>query len=76
MNDEEKKLLQEVAELSKANNSMLRDLHRSMVLGRIVKGVYILLILSIMFGTYYYIQPYIGGLLDAYTGAQSVLGSP
>ncbi len=57
------------------NHRMLKKLYSAMQWSRALKFIYLLLILSIMFGMYYYIQPYIGDLVDAYMGAQSVLGS-
>jgi len=57
------------------NNRMLKKLYSAMRLSRAMKVLYLLLILSIMFGMYYYIQPYVGSLVDTYLGAQGMLDS-
>jgi len=64
---EEKKLL----ELVKENNEILHKMRRSLFWGRVFKAVYLIIILGVTFGAYYFIQPYLEGVLGTY---QSVLG--
>ncbi len=72
---EEREMLENLMALTQENNKMLHGLYRSMQWSRALRIVYILVILSIMFGTYYYIQPYVGDLVDAYLGTQNLLHS-
>ena len=64
---EEKELL----ELTKENNEILRKMRRSLFWGRVFKAVYLIIILGVTFGAYYFIQPYLEGVLGTY---QSLLG--
>lgn len=56
------KLLSENLKLSRQNNKMLKKIHHTMVLGRVVKAVYWVIIIGSAFGLYFFMQPYIDGL--------------
>lgn len=78
MSPEEKKLLEETAELSRENNKMLHQLHRSLVWGRIWHITYWVIIIGASIGAFYFIQPYIESLKSLYgqvQDTQSNIGS-
>ncbi len=68
MDPEVKKMLQENLRLSKDNNDMLRKMLRIQRWTQIYRVFYWIIILGISFGAYYFIQPYIDGLLSYYNG--------
>jgi hypothetical protein len=69
---EQEKQLKEALELARENNQILRKMRRSMIWNRIFKFFYLLVILAVTFGAYYFIQPYLDGALGAY---QNVVGT-
>lgn len=66
---------EEILEISKENNKLLRKLHKSMVLSRIFRGLYWFFVIGLAFGLYFYIQPFIDGLPDAYKNFFERFGS-
>lgn len=68
MDSELKKLLKRNLEISKENNEILHRLQSSMRWGRFFKMAYWGVIIAIMFGAYYFIQPFINQLVDTYGG--------
>lgn len=82
MDQEERTLLEETLKISRENNRMLHKMQSAMRWSRIVKTIYWLIILGSIFGLYYFLQPFIQSLGDAYQGfagslekARSVLDS-
>lgn len=73
MENGEKERLDKIEHLAEDNNRMLKKLYHAMQWGRAVRILYVVLVLSIMFGLYYYIQPYVGDFVDIYLGAQNAL---
>ena len=73
MTPEEKEILEKTLELAKENNEMLHSLQRNMLLGRIWKIVYIVLIIGAAAGALYFIEPYIDSVLGTYNDAKSSL---
>jgi hypothetical protein len=71
MDPETKELLRQNVELSKQNNQMLQKLVRAQKLAVIYRFVYWGIILFSTFGLYYFIQPFLGNLLNMYTGGVS-----
>lgn len=67
--------IERLEEVQEDNNKMLKKLYNAMRWSRAMKVVYLLVILSIMFGLYYYIQPYVGGIVETYMEAQDVFDS-
>ena len=59
--EELEKVVTENLRLAKQNNKMLLKIHHSMVLNRIFRIIYWVLILGSVFGLYFFIQPYIDG---------------
>jgi len=68
---EQEKDLKEALRLSKENNEILRKMRRSMLWNRVFKIVYLVIILGVTFGAYYFVQPYLEGVLGSY---QSLFG--
>ncbi|MCI0542291.1 hypothetical protein L0Y69_00855 [bacterium] len=74
-NEEILEKIERIEAVEEDNNRMLKKLYSAMQWSRAVKAIYLLVILSVMFGLYYYIQPYIGDFVEAYKGAQGMIGS-
>jgi hypothetical protein len=66
--EELKKMVREAVELAEDNNRMLHKMIRASRLGRIFKFLYWAVIIVLMLGAYYYIQPFIDNLFAAYAG--------
>jgi hypothetical protein len=75
MNPEERKILEENLALTKENNEMLRSLKRGMLLGRIFRIGYWLVIAGVAVGAYYYVEPYVGALVDTFLGVKAEIES-
>lgn len=75
LDPKEEELLKHTYEIEKENNEMLRTMYSDMWWGRIFKAIYWCVLIALMFGAYYYIQPYIGSFLEKYNAASKVLGS-
>ena len=71
MNPEEKKLLQEVHELSAENSRILHGIKRSHRWSIVFRVIYWVIIIGISIGAFYYIQPYIDAVIKAYNGVQT-----
>ena len=65
--------LEKIERLVEDDSRMIKKLYRAMQWGRAMRILYVVIILSIAFGLYYYIQPYVGDFVDIYLGAQSAL---
>ncbi|OGI80701.1 hypothetical protein A3D43_02375 [Candidatus Nomurabacteria bacterium RIFCSPHIGHO2_02_FULL_41_52] len=75
MDPESKKLLEATFKLAEENNGMLRSLHRSMRLSRIMSFLYWAFIIGSAIGAYYFIQPYLEQLVGVYSGAGDMLNN-
>ena len=73
MDDESKKLLEDTLELTKENNEMLRHMRRSQKFSFILRAIYWFVIIGIALGSFYFLQPYIDGLQNAYGDSKSTL---
>lgn len=71
MNPEQEKQLSEALDLARENNDILRKMKRSMFWARVLRLSYFAIILGVSFGAYYFIQPYLEGVLGTYS---SLLG--
>jgi hypothetical protein len=60
----------ELLELTRENNKMLRGLRRAQRLALIGRVLYWCLLIVLAFGAYTYIEPYLGELENVYLGAQ------
>lgn len=59
-----KELLRKNLEVSEETLKLVRRMNRARVMGGIFKAVKWLIIIAITLGLYYYIEPYVRGLLD------------
>src|SRR3989344_51476 len=66
MSPEERQLLEETATLSRENNQILRQLRGALRLGRFYSILKWVLVIGSTLGAYYYLQPYLFRLFDAY----------
>jgi hypothetical protein len=67
MDPEQEKKLEKALSLAKENNAILKKLKRSLFWGRLLRFLYLVIILGISFGAYYFIQPYLESLLGTYS---------
>ncbi len=58
--------IDELLDLTKENNRILRSMHRRMIWSQIFSYIYWLIILGSLGWSYYYLQPYIAQSWDAY----------
>ncbi|MEI6627565.1 MAG: hypothetical protein WCL61_03145 [bacterium] len=73
MNDDDKTILQNVLKMSEENNKMLKRIERRYLWSSVGKAIYWALIIMAIYGSYYYVQPYLGRALDMYNTASSQL---
>lgn len=66
MDGDTKKLLEETLEVNKENNALLKKLLRSHKLATIYRVVYWVIIILSVSGVYYFIQPLINNMFNAY----------
>ena len=66
MDPEDKSTLKRVLELEQKNNKMLTSIRKSMLWGNFFRVIYWIVIIGTAIGAYYYIQPYVDGITDAY----------
>ncbi len=66
MDPETKQLLKDNLEIAKENNKMLSKMVRNQKWTNIYRVVYWGIIIFSSFGAYYFIQPYLGNLLNVY----------
>ena len=66
MSPEEHRLLEEGATLSRENNNILRQLRGALRWGRFYSILKWVLVIGSTLGAYYYLQPYLFKLFDAY----------
>lgn len=63
-------LLREIHKLVKENNVMLHRMERDAKRARFWKIVRIAFVLALLFGAYYFVQPFIDNLTNAYASIQ------
>jgi predicted transcriptional regulator with HTH domain len=67
--------IDELLDLTKENNRILRSMHRRMIWSQVFSYIYWLVILGSLGWSYYYLQPYIAQSLDAYQTLTSSLST-
>jgi len=67
MSPEERQLLEEVVTLSRENNKILHQLRGALRWGQVYSVFKWLVIIGSALGFYYYVQPYLFKILDAYS---------
>jgi hypothetical protein len=71
MDPELKNLLEENLKLSKENNVILLKLYKIQRWVQITRILYWVVIIGVSFGAFYYIKPFLGNLLNVYTGGST-----
>lgn len=71
MDQESKQLLEETLRLSKENNVLLLKIRSVQRWAQFTRIFYWILIIGVSFGALYYIKPYLGNLVNIYTGGVS-----
>ena len=71
MDQELKKLLEENLKVSKENNVILTKIRSVQRWGQIARVLYWVLIIGVSVGAFYYIKPYLGNVLNLYSGGVS-----
>ncbi len=71
MDQEVKQLLEENLKLSKENNELLLKIRSVQRWSQITRVFYWFLIIGVSIGAFYFIKPYLGNLLNVYTGGVS-----
>ena len=75
MDQDNKETLRRILELEQKNNKILTSMQRSMFWGRIFKTIYWIVIIGATIGAYYYIEPYIDGIISTYGGFKDSVGN-
>lgn len=65
-------MLEELLELTRENNKILKQMRRSLMWGRALRIVYWLVILGVAIGSFYFLQPYIENLQEVYSNVTGV----
>ena len=68
MDAEEKKKLENILRLTEETNVYVKKIRRTQKTSQIFKTIYWVLIISAVFGGFYYIQPYINNLVSITAG--------
>ncbi len=71
----EKEQLDELLELTRENHKILRGMQRYARFNRLLKMIYWVIIIGSLYGTYYYIQPYVDQVLKIYSDVASTVQS-
>ena len=71
----ERDKVDELLDLTRENNRILRKMHRSMVWSQIFSFIYWLFILGALGWSYYYFQPYIQKYIGTYERLMNTLNS-
>ncbi len=75
MDPDVKRLLEENLALSKENNELLKKVQRVQRWAQITRYVYWFIIIGFTFGAFYFVEPYLGSILNVYTGGTSNINS-
>lgn len=70
MNEEEKALLVETAELARKNHKILQGMRREANIGKLISLIKWAIIVISVFWSYSFIQPYLNQLQEVYTGVK------
>jgi hypothetical protein len=73
METEEKKILEENLEISRESLKILKGIRRGNRLAMVFKILYWLVILGIVAGAYYFLEPYIKSAINTIQGVQQIL---
>lgn len=70
MNEIDPQMVRELHRLTKENNTMLHKLHRDSKRARFWRNLKLIITLGLLFGAYYFVQPLIENLTNAYGSIQ------
>lgn len=70
MSDIDPQMLRELHRLTKENNTLLHKLHKDTRRARLWRNLKLFVTLGLLFGAYYFVQPFIENLTHAYTSIQ------
>jgi hypothetical protein len=73
MEEETKKLLEENIEISRQSLKILKGMRRASRIATAFKILYWLIIVGVLAGTYYFLEPYIKSAIEVVQGIQQVL---
>ena len=73
MNEEERELLNKVAQTVEENNAILHGIRRSMRLSSIMRWIYWIVIIGASVGAFWLIQPYLNAIGGGAPGISNVL---
>ena len=71
MDLEVKKLLEENLKISRENNELLLKVRRVQKWAQLTRVFYWIAIIGVSFGALYYLKPYLGNLINVYSGGVS-----
>ena len=74
MNPEDKKVLNETLRLAKENNRMLHKMRTAQKWAKFTKILYWIVIIAIAAGIYYYLEPVVDSIRDAYQDVSGSIG--
>ena len=75
MDSEYKKELDEVLKLSEENNQYVKKIRSAQKTSQIFKIIYWAFIICVMFGGFYFVQPYVTNIINLYNGGIGALQS-
>ena len=64
--------IDELIGLIKENTVIVRKVRRGQQIAQLTRVFYWVVIIGLGFGSFYFLQPYLGGLLNLYTGGTGV----
>ena len=71
MQPEEREMLKKALELSQENNKILHSIKRHLLIGRIFRIIYWVVIIGAAIGIYYYMEPYLDAIKGAYNSIKT-----
>ncbi len=71
MDEDSKKLLEEAVKLSRENHDMLKKMRSSQKNARMMKGLYLVVVIALTYMGYTYIKPYLEQARSMYESTQS-----
>ena len=75
MSPEERELLEKSVSLAEDNNKVLHSMRRSMRTAGIMRAIYWIFIIGSAVSAYYFLEPYIDQIKNAYSKAEETLNN-
>ena len=73
MDAEDKRKLENILHITEETNLYVKKIRSTQKTAQIFKIIYLVLIVGLMFGSFYFVEPYLGSLLSVYSGNLSGL---